>query len=306
MTFTIGRGNDIVCAAVEKVAERLVGRKTEELFADMGAAWNYLLADPQLRWIGPEKGVIHIATGAVVNALWDSELVVSRFLIGAESKLTLLCLSLPPATLPSSTASIFYFIVYARHERKPLWQLIADFTPEEFVRSVAFRYITDAISPAEALELLKSKEAGKKERLERVKKEGYPSYTTSVVSHELRRTREWEADSLFPRDRDGSATPMRRSLVSLARPSHKGSSTLCFSRTHSLTPLFRHSFNHFKVKVGGGVEDDRRRLALVRSIIDDPKECAGRPTPAPETLVGKNAGPTGSVLMIDANQVRFE
>lgn len=63
-------------------------------------------------------------------------------------------------------------------------------------------------------------------------------------------------------------------------------------------------FNHFKVKVGGGVEDDRRRLALVRSIIDDPKECAGRSTPAPETLVGKNAGPTGSVLMIDANQVR--
>lgn len=72
MTFTIGRGNDIVCAAVEKVAERLVGKKTAELFADMGAAWDYLLADPQLRWIGPEKGVIHIATGAVVNALWDS------------------------------------------------------------------------------------------------------------------------------------------------------------------------------------------------------------------------------------------
>lgn len=73
MTFTIGRGNDIVCAAVDKVAERLVGKKTTELFGDMGAAWEYLLADPQLRWIGPEKGVIHIATAAVVNALWDSE-----------------------------------------------------------------------------------------------------------------------------------------------------------------------------------------------------------------------------------------
>lgn len=77
MTFTIGRGNDIVCAAVEKVAERLVGRKTAELFGDMGAAWSYLLADPQLRWIGPEKGVIHIATAAVVNALWDSELALA-------------------------------------------------------------------------------------------------------------------------------------------------------------------------------------------------------------------------------------
>ncbi|ORY92921.1 mandelate racemase/muconate lactonizing enzyme [Leucosporidium creatinivorum] len=224
MTFTIGRGNDIVCAAVEKVAERLVGRKTEELFADMGAAWNYLLADPQLRWIGPEKGVIHIATGAVVNALWD---------------------------------------MYARHERKPLWQLIAEFTPEEFVRSVSFRYITDAISPAEALELLKSKQAGKKERLERVKKEGYPSYTTSVG---------WFG---YP---DEKVARLTREAIA-------------------------QGFNHFKVKVGGGVEDDRRRLALVRSIIDDPKECAGRPTPAPETLVGKNAGPTGSVLMIDANQV---
>lgn len=163
MTFTIGRGNDIVCAAVEKVAERLVGKKTAELFGDMGAAWNYLLADPQLRWIGPEKGVIHIATGAVVNALWDSQ---SRLLQLAEEP----------------CADLHLLAVYARHERKPLWQLVADFTPEEFVKSVSFRYITDAISPAEALELLRSKEAGKKERLERVKKEGYPSYTTSVVS----------------------------------------------------------------------------------------------------------------------------
>lgn len=70
--------------------------------------------------------------------------------------------------------------VYARHEKKPLWQLVADFTPEEFVRSVAFRYITDAISPAEALELLKSKQVGKAERIARMKKEGYPSYTTSA------------------------------------------------------------------------------------------------------------------------------
>ena len=86
MTFTIGRGNDIVCAAVEKVAERLIGKKTAELFSDMGAAWNYLLADPQLRWIGPEKGVIHIATGAVVNALWDSELLACKARRGTSPK----------------------------------------------------------------------------------------------------------------------------------------------------------------------------------------------------------------------------
>ena len=77
---------------------------------------------------------------------------------------------------------IYSYAVYARHERKPLWQLIAEFTPEEFVKCVAFRYITDAISRDEALQLLKAKEAGKAERLARVKKEGYPSYTTSVVS----------------------------------------------------------------------------------------------------------------------------
>ncbi|KAL8292538.1 hypothetical protein RQP46_001150 [Phenoliferia psychrophenolica] len=224
MTFTIGRGNDIVCGAVTKVAERLVGKKTADLFADMGAAWSYLLADPQLRWIGPEKGVIHIATAAVVNALWD---------------------------------------MYARHERKPLWQLIYDFTPEEFVKATAFRYITDAITPAEALELLKSKQAGKAERLARVTKEGFPSYTTSVG---------WFGYS-------------DEKVARLTREAIAG------------------GFNHFKVKVGADVKDDARRLKLVRSIIDDPKECAARKTPAPETLVDKNAGPTGSVLMIDANQV---
>ena len=72
--------------------------------------------------------------------------------------------------------------MYARHERKPLWKLIYDFTPEEFVRAVSFRYITDAISKDEALEILRAKQQGKEERLERMKKEGYPSYTTSVVS----------------------------------------------------------------------------------------------------------------------------
>ncbi|BGP39852.1 hypothetical protein JCM10450v2_003825 [Rhodotorula kratochvilovae] len=226
LTFTIGRGNDIVCAAVEQVAARLVGWKTEELFsaAGMGRMWHYLLADPQLRWIGPEKGVIHIATAAVVNAAWD---------------------------------------MYARHEKKPLWQLVADFTPEEFVAATTFRYITDAITPDEALELLKSKEAGKAERLATLKAEGYPAYTTSVG---------WFG---YP---DEKVARLTREAIA-------------------------QGFNHFKMKVGADVAMDQRRLALIRSIIDDPSECAGRAPPKPESLVGKNAGPTGSVLMIDSNQV---
>ncbi|GAA6022526.1 hypothetical protein JCM10207_006575 [Rhodosporidiobolus poonsookiae] len=226
MTFTIGRGNDIVCVALEQVAARMMGYKTSELFsaAGMGRMWDYLLADPQLRWIGPEKGVIHIATAAVVNALWD---------------------------------------MYARHEKKPLWQLVSDFTPEEYVAATAFRYITDAITPEEAVELLRSKQAGKAERLEKLKTEGYPAYTTSVG---------WFGYS------DEKVARLTREAIS-------------------------QGFNHFKVKVGADVEMDKRRLALVRSIIDDPTECANRPPPPPHSIIGKNAGSTGSVLMIDANQV---
>lgn len=153
--------------------------------------------------------------------------------------------------------------MYARHERKPLWKLIYDFTPEQFVEATAFRYCTDAITREEALELLRSKQAGKEERLARMMKEGYPSYTTSVG---------WFGYS-------------DEKVARLTREAIAG------------------GFNHFKIKVGDNVENDRRRLALVRSIIDDPKEFAGRTPPRPETLVGKNAGPTGSVLMIDANQV---
>ncbi|BGO99515.1 hypothetical protein NBRC10513v2_003612 [Rhodotorula toruloides] len=226
LTFTIGRGNDIVCAAVEQVAGKLMNMKTAELFsaAGLGRMWNYLLSDPQLRWIGPEKGVIHIATAAVVNAVWD---------------------------------------MYARHLKKPLWQVVAEFTPEEFVAATTFRYITDMITPEEALALLKEKEAGKAERLAKLKAEGYPAYTTSVG---------WFG---YP---DEKVARLTREAIA-------------------------QGFNHFKMKVGADVAMDQRRLALIRSIIDDPKECEGRPVPSAESLVGKNAGPTGSVLMIDSNQV---
>jgi L-fuconate dehydratase len=141
MTFTIGRGNDIVCQAIRAVAGRIANKEIESLFADMGKTWDYLVGDPQLRWIGPEKGVIHIATGAVDNALWD---------------------------------------LYARARKKPLWKLLVDMSPEELVKSATFRYITDAITPDEALAILKVKETTKNEREAIVRDQGYPAYVTSA------------------------------------------------------------------------------------------------------------------------------
>ncbi|KAH9478780.1 L-galactonate dehydratase [Psilocybe cubensis] len=227
MTFTIGRGNDIVCAAIKEVASRLVGKDTEELFSDMGKTWDFMMADPQLRWIGPEKGVIHIASGAVNNAVWD---------------------------------------MYARSRRKPLWKLVVDFTPEELVRSAAFRYISDAITKEEALAMLKEKEAGKKEREAKVLELGYPAYVTSAG---------WLGYS------DEKVARLTKEAVS-------------------------GGFNHFKMKVGADQADDIRRGKLIRSIIDDPQylPAGSQPRdPNGEDLRGKNAGPTGAVLMIDANQV---
>ncbi|KAI0265797.1 enolase C-terminal domain-like protein [Gloeopeniophorella convolvens] len=222
MTFTIGRGNDIVCQAIKEVANRLVGKEIETLFANMGKAWDHLVADSQLRWIGPEKGVIHIATGAVDNALWD---------------------------------------LYARARQKPLWKLIVDMSPEELVRSATFRYITDAITPEEALAILKAKEATKQER----------EATLSCLCH--------------------SAGWLGYSDEKVARLTKEA---------------VQAGFNHFKMKVGADRADDLRRGKLIRSIIDDPQYLPPGHTPRhPDSaeLLGKNAGPTGAVLMIDANQV---
>ncbi|KDQ58507.1 hypothetical protein JAAARDRAFT_176481 [Jaapia argillacea MUCL 33604] len=227
MTFTIGRGNDIVCDAIKQVADRLIGKGTEELFADMGKTWEYLVADPQLRWIGPEKGVIHIATGAVNNAVWD---------------------------------------MYARSRNKPLWKLVVDMSPEEIVRSAAFRYISDAITKEEALAMLKAKEATKKEREAKVREVGYPAYVTSAG---------WLGYS------DEKVARLTREAV-------------------------EQGFNHFKMKVGADRENDLRRGKIIRSIIDDPQYLPPGIKPRDPNgpdLKGKNAGPTGCVLMIDANQV---
>ncbi|KAJ7634490.1 enolase C-terminal domain-like protein [Roridomyces roridus] len=227
MTFTIGRGNDIVCIAINEVANRLVGKDTEELFANMGKTWDFMMADPQLRWIGPEKGVIHIASGAVNNAVWD---------------------------------------MYARSRQKPLWKLVVDFTPEELVNATAFRYISDAITKEEALAMLKEKEAGKKEREATVRDVGYPAYVTSAG---------WLGYT------DEKVARLTQEAVAAG-------------------------FNHFKMKVGADLSNDLRRGKIIRSIIDDPQYLpANMPPRDPNSagLQGKNAGPTGAVLMVDANQV---
>lgn len=227
MTFTIGRGNDIVCAAIKSLSERLIGKDVEALFSNMGKTWEFLVGDPQLRWIGPEKGVIHIATGAVDNALWD---------------------------------------MYARSRNKPLWKLIVDMTPQQLVDSAAWRYISDAITREEALEMLTKLESTKAEREAEVRAKGYPAYVTSAG---------WLGYS------DDKIARLTKEAVAAG-------------------------FHTFKMKVGADRESDLRRGKIIRSIIDDPQylpEGSKGRDPNSAALAGKNAGPTGAVFMIDANQV---
>jgi len=141
MTFTIGRGNEICCAAIEAVGALLVGREVEGLFADMGATWKRVTGDRQLRWTGPEKGVIHLAAAAVMNAVWD---------------------------------------MFGKHAGQPVWRLIAQMSPAEQVALVDWRYLADALPPEEARERLEDKAAGKAARIAEMEAEGYPAYTTSA------------------------------------------------------------------------------------------------------------------------------
>lgn len=184
-TFTIGRGNDVVCAAIRAHEHLVVGRTLEEFIADPGAFWRHLTGDSQLRWIGPEKGVVHLALAAIVNALWD---------------------------------------LYAKTAGKPLWRLLSDFTPAQFVQCVDFRYLTDALTPDAALGLLERAVPGKAERIARLEAEGHPAYTTSAG---------WLG---YPDDK------IRR---------------LC-------REAIAEGWTHLKVKVGRDLVDDLRRLAIIR------------------------------------------
>ena len=141
LTFTLGRGNQICCAAIEAMRHLVVGLDMDWVAADMGRFWSHVTGDSQLRWIGPDKGAVHLATAAVVNAVWD---------------------------------------LWAKLQGKPVWQLVADMSPAELVRCIDFRYLTDCITPEWALAFLTEQAKGKPERIATLKREGYPCYTTSA------------------------------------------------------------------------------------------------------------------------------
>jgi L-fuconate dehydratase len=141
LTFTNGRGTEVVVAALRALEHLVVGRSLEEITSEMRAFWRSLTSEDQLRWLGPEKGVIHLATAAVVNAVWD---------------------------------------LWAKVEGKPLFRLLADLEPEQLVETIDFRYIEDALSEREALELLRSMRRGREDRLAEMLEAGYPAYTTSA------------------------------------------------------------------------------------------------------------------------------
>jgi L-fuconate dehydratase len=141
LTFTIGRGNQICVEAIRAFESHVVGRDLDDIEAETGAFWRSLAGDSQLRWLGPEKGVVHLALAAVVNATWD---------------------------------------LLARRADKPLWKYLADLDSRAVVRAVDFRHISDALSPEAALELLESQRAGRGEREAELLRSGYPAYVTSA------------------------------------------------------------------------------------------------------------------------------
>ena len=141
LTFTIGRGNELCVAAIRALARSVVGLKLEFITADMGAFWRTITGDSQLRWVGPEKGVIHLATAAIVNAVWD---------------------------------------LWAKTENKPLWELLSSMTPEQLVSCIDFRYIADVLTPSEAVDMLRRQAGGRAGREAEMRQEGYPAYTTSA------------------------------------------------------------------------------------------------------------------------------
>jgi hypothetical protein len=186
--FTIGRGNEVEVAAIRALEAHVVGRDAEELLADLGGFWKELVYDSQLRWLGPEKGVMHMAIGAVINALWD---------------------------------------LRAKREGLPLWQVLGRLSPEEVVDLVDFRYLSDALTREEALDILRAAAPGRAQREADLIREGYPAYTT---------TPGWLGYS------DEKLERLCREAVA-------------------------EGFTQIKLKVGGNREDDVRRLAIARRAV---------------------------------------
>ncbi len=188
LTFTIGRGTELCVAAAELLAGHIVGRTLEDIASDMAGFWRSLVADSQLRWLGPEKGVVHLATAALVNAVWD---------------------------------------LYAKVEGKPLWKLLSDMSPEQLVACVDFRYIEDALSPDEAVDILRLNVATRPAREMEMLRDGYPAYTTSAG---------WL----------GYSDEKIRDLADQA---------------------VADGFTHLKMKVGGDGASDLRRARILRAAI---------------------------------------
>jgi L-fuconate dehydratase len=188
LAFTVGRGNEVEVAAIRALAALVVGMPVREALADLGGVSRTLTGDSQLRWLGPEKGVIHMAAGAVINALWD---------------------------------------LRARREGKPLWLLLSELSPRQLVDLVDFRYLDDALTPDEALDILERGEPGRAERRGRLLAEGYPAYTT---------TPGWLG---YTDDK----------LVRLAREA------------------VADGFAQIKLKVGADIGDDVRRMRLARAAV---------------------------------------
>ncbi|HVH65918.1 MAG TPA: L-fuconate dehydratase [Candidatus Acidoferrum sp.] len=188
LTFTIGRGTELCVAAIDALAPHVVGLTLEEITADMSGFWRSLTGDSQLRWLGPEKGIIHLATAALVNAVWD---------------------------------------LYAKAEGKPLWKLLADMTPEALVACIDFRYIEDALSPAQALDILRRHDGSRRSREAEMLRDGFPAYTTSAG---------WLGYS-------------DEQIAALAQAGVEA------------------GFTHFKLKVGADRATDLRRARLLRGAI---------------------------------------
>jgi L-fuconate dehydratase len=185
LTFTIGRGNQLCVAAVEALAPLVANRTLDSISGDMSGFWRTITGDSQLRWLGPEKGVLHLATAALVNAVWD---------------------------------------LYAKAEGKPLWKLLVDMSPEQLVSCVDFRYMTDALSKQEAIDILRASSATKAAREREMLEQGFPAYTTSAG---------WLGYS---------DDKLRR---------------LCQEAVAG-------GWTHVKMKVGADIEDDIRRAAIIR------------------------------------------
>lgn len=187
-TFTIGRGNDLCVAAIDALGHHVVGLDVTSLVTDLGALAKVLTQDTQLRWLGPEKGVIHLAAGALLNAMWD---------------------------------------LRAKVEGKPVWKVLSDLSPQAIVDLVDWRWLSDALTPPEAIAMLEAAAPGRAEREQRLLAEGLPAYTTSAG---------WIGYS------DEDVVAKCRAVVAAG-------------------------YRQVKIKVGADAEDDLRRVRLVRETI---------------------------------------